>query len=99
MYCKRDDDCAADMQIIVRKDAWATSLMIIVRGCTKDLLELEPAVKTILYYARKASSSPNNFKAGLSFFYSALTWKERMCTNFDLLFLKMSYKNPIVISN
>lgn len=52
MYCKRDDDCAADMQIIVRKDAWATSLMIIVRGCTKDLLELEPAVKTILFYAR-----------------------------------------------
>jgi hypothetical protein len=71
--------------------------MIVVRGCTEDLLKLEGAVKTILYFAKKASSSPYRFNADLCLFYSALTWEANSRTNLDKIFIEEAMTFPIIL--
>lgn len=73
--------------------------MIVVRGCTEDLLKLEVAVKTILHYAKKKAltSTISFLKADLCLFYSILTWKANSHTNLDKLYEEDAKTFPIIL--
>lgn len=91
----RRDTCSPDVQIMCDKAKSAT-LLIIVRGCTSDLLKLEVATKAIMYFARKASPSNCKLLADLCLLYSPLTWKVGGRTNLDKFYLEQALESPIV---
>jgi hypothetical protein len=59
-------------------------------------LKLEAAAKTILYFAEKASSRPDRFRAYLCLFYSPLAWQANGRTNLDKLLAEDAMTRPII---
>ena len=93
--CDRRDTCAPDVQIACHK-ANSVALLIIVRGCTWDLLKLEVAVKSIMYFAKKASPRKSRVLADLCLLYSPLAWKFGGRTNLDRLYLEDALTSPVI---
>lgn len=91
----RDDTCAPDVQVLLERRDTLNCVMI-VRGCTEDLLKLEMATKLILHYANKAVSFEYDLAADLCLFYSPLAWKAGGRTNLDKLFLEEACASPII---
>ncbi len=83
------------MQIACHK-AHSVALLIIVRGCTSDLLKLEVAAKSVLYFAKKASRAQGRLLADLCLLYSPLAWKFGGRTNLDRFYLEDAVASPVV---
>lgn len=92
----RDDTCSPDVQVMLYEKRDAINCLMVVRGCTEDLIKLEIATKAILHYAKKATANLSNFAADLCFFYSPLAWKVGSCTNLDKLFLEEFWTRDIL---
>jgi len=93
---QRNDMCSPCVQILLQKNESVNCLMII-RGCTEDLLKLETTAKLILYYANKLLNPRSQLTTDFVLFYSPMSWKQGSFTNLDKLFKEDTRTSPIII--